>query len=205
MNDWNVTEEGLKKQGIAYQSGRWTDEEIKILQMNIDDYKKHYDIENFFDLVIDKDNDIGEGIFWIQLRKNINRPMRAVKHKVLQLFSEQDDEIVYGGKFIKNEIKALHSLQKHYSNGWVQIGKAAGRAPTNLRCRYLDSKCLPYFQKRDDQGSSKKDIKILNQFSGVDKKLKKIVFEVVYTGDGYVDFSKINWQVVSWHMSDCGL
>lgn len=205
MNDWNVTEEGLKKQGIACQSGRWTDEEIKILQMNIDDYKKHYDIENFFDLVIDKDNDIREGILWIRLRKNINRPVRAVKHKVLQLFSEQDDEIMYGGKFIKSEIKALQSLQKHYRNGWVQIGKAVGRTPTNLGCRYLDSKCVPYFEKEDEQGSSENDIKILNRFSEVDKKMKKLVFEVVYTGDGYVDFSKINWHVVSWHMSSCGL
>lgn len=192
LNDWHITVDELKRKGFTCQSGRWTNEEIMILQRNIDNHKQNHNIVNFLEYVQEKNKDI-----WIPLRKDINRPVRAVQKKVLQLLSKQDSEITNRGNFTKSEIQVLLNLQECYDNDWITIGGKMGRTPASVGDKYRDIQGVLDYRKTYNKATTIKDTKPTRFSEEEDEKLKHLVFEQVYTEDGDFDFSKINWQLIS--------
>ena len=192
LNDWHITVDELKRKGFNCQSGRWTNEEIKILQRNIDNHKRNHNIVNFLEYVQEKNKDI-----WIPLRKDINRPVRAVQKKVLQLLSKQDNEITNRGNFTQSEIQTLLNLQECYGNDWIEIGRKMGRTPASVGDKYRDIQGVSDYKKTYNKATTIKDTKPTRFSDEEDQKLKNLVFEQVYTEDGDLDFSKINWQLIS--------
>ena len=192
LNDWHTTVDELKRKGFTCQSGRWTNEETKILQRNIDNHKRNHNILDFLEYVQEKNKDI-----WIPLRKDINRPVRAVQKKVLQLLSKEDNKVINRGNFTKNEIQTLMNLQKCYGNDWIEIGRKMGRTPASVGDKYRDIQGVSDYKKTSNKATAIKDTKPSRFSEEEDEKLKQIVFEQVYTEDGDLDFSKIDWQVIS--------
>lgn len=190
---WKVSEEKikeLKEKGIKVKMGKWSLQELKLLQSNMDRFLLSHDLQDPDKLLFHSRVDKEESRFWRsyartndfykELGKGILRPLNQIYKCAKRLW----DPANYVGKYSDEEVKELRRLYAIHGRDWVTIGALLGRSRMSVNRKHskLPATKGPSGRWTDDEI----------------KQLKEAVYVVTNTAaDQPVPFQGIYWPAVA--------
>ena len=119
----------LKKQGITWEKGRWSKEEIQLLEANIEKAVAHTGLSHkeFFEKLMGKKGKVRDERFTDIYRmfvQGINRPLKVVFEKVMRTYDPYNNK----GNWTAKEEKQLLELYQKHGNQWAEIGENMKRS-----------------------------------------------------------------------------
>eukprot|EP00112_Aurelia_sp_Birch-Aquarium-sp1_P026100 Seg904.3 transcript_id=Seg904.3/GoldUCD/mRNA.D3Y31 product="Cyclin-D-binding Myb-like transcription factor 1" protein_id=Seg904.3/GoldUCD/D3Y31 len=124
----------LKNEGIQFETGVWTNNEVEILEGNMKDACKSLkmSIADMKKLLADRSMDARQrrtelGVYPI-LARGLNRTMRSVFERLKTSINPDN----YKGEWTFQEEKRVLELYRKYGNQWLKIGEEIGRSQTSV-------------------------------------------------------------------------
>ena len=124
----------LKNEGIQFETGVWTKNEVEILEGNLKEASKSLEmpVADVKKLLVDRGSRAIKrraelGVYPI-LARGLNRTMRSVFEKVRTSINPDN----FKGGWTFQEEKRVLELYRKYGNQWLKIGEEMGRSQTSI-------------------------------------------------------------------------
>nr|XP_039262689.1 cyclin-D-binding Myb-like transcription factor 1 [Styela clava] len=136
-NTWVTTKADkvqLRNSGHSWKTGKWTQDEVDLLESNIEKYCKEHGIDDAKQIIF-HGSKYDRPKFYPTISVGLNRPVFAVYRRVKRMYDSQN----YRGKYSDEEIKKLKDLHAKHGRDWTLIGNQMGRSSDSVkdRCRLV--------------------------------------------------------------------
>jgi len=182
----------LQEKGIKVKKGKWSLQELNLLQSNMAKFLENHGLENPYAILFHSRMDKEECRYWKRfahttnfyqlLGEGIPRALDSIYKCALRIYDSSN----YIGKYSGEEVKELERLHGVHGTDWVTIGQLMGRSRMSVNRKFST---LPA-----TKGSTKSGKWTDDEIS----RLKEAVHLVTNTPEGKpVPFHGIHWPAVA--------
>ncbi|XP_073243497.1 cyclin-D-binding Myb-like transcription factor 1 [Porites lutea] len=142
---WKISEQwlkDLKEKGIKIKKGKWSLQELKLLQANVDRFLKNHELPDPVRFLVRWSTNREEKNFWRrsarengffrELGRGIMRPLDNINKCAVGIYDESN----YIGKYSTEEVDKLERLYTVHGPDWITIGQLLGRSFRSVQRKY---------------------------------------------------------------------
>ncbi|CAH3029920.1 unnamed protein product [Porites evermanni] len=137
-----LKEKGKYRTRIKVKTGKWSLQELRLLQSNMDKFVETYELPDPVRILLRSGTDREDRKFWKrfgrqnefykELGRGILRPLNTIYKCATRIYDESN----YVGKYSEEEVRELKRLHTVHGADWVTIGQLLGRSRMSVNRKY---------------------------------------------------------------------